>query len=145
MNDRISVYNAWHYSLLWTKSVMPKIKDQLNANEPFGERMARLRNESGYSQRDLAKETGISQRMIAYYEKQAKYPPTHVLPTLAKTLGLSLDQLMGLEKVKKNGKAQDTRLWRRFSKVEKLPPVKRKQIVQILDTFLESEKARKSG
>jgi len=52
---------------------------------------------------------------------------------------------MGLEKSKKNGRTQDTRLWRRFSQVEKLPPPKRKQIVQILDAFLGSEKVKKSG
>lgn len=42
-------------------------------------------------------------------------------------------------------KFQDTRLWRRFSQVEKLPPPKRKQIVQILDAFLGCEKAKKTG
>ncbi len=37
------------------------------------------------------------------------------------------------------------RFWRRFSQVEKLPPPKHKQIVQILDAFLVSEKAKKTG
>ena len=68
-----------------------------------------------------------------------------MLPQLAKVLGVSADQLMGLEKTKKNGRTQDTRLWRRCSQVEKLPPPKRKQIVQILDAFLGSEKMKKSG
>ncbi len=64
---------------------------------------------------------------------------------MAKALKVSTDELMGVEKTKKNGKTQDTRLWRRFSQVEKLPPPKRKQIVQILDAFLGSEKAKKTG
>ena len=82
---------------------MSKIKVQSDGKEPFGERMARLRNESGYSQRDLARETGISQRMIAYYEKQAQYSPTQVMPILAKSLGVSVDQLLGTEKSKGDG------------------------------------------
>jgi len=53
--------------------------------------------------------------------------------------------LMVLTLMVQNGKTKDTRLWRRFSQVEKLPPPKRKQIVQILDAFLGSEKAKKSG
>ena len=76
----------------------------------------------------------------------------NILPHLAKALGVSADELMGLEKTKKNGRTQDTRLWQRpatpkawFSQVEKLPPPKRKQIVQILDAFLGSEKAKKGG
>jgi hypothetical protein len=64
---------------------------------------------------------------------------------LAKALRVTSDQLLGLEKIGDNGKTKDSRLWRRFSQVEKLPPPKRKQIVQILDAFLGSEKVKKAG
>jgi hypothetical protein len=40
---------------------------------------------------------------------------------------------------------RDTRPWRRFSQVEKLPNPDRKQIVQILDAFLEREKLKKAS
>jgi hypothetical protein len=46
------------------------------------------------------------------------------------------DQLLGVEQVKANGRVRDTRLWRRFSQVEKLPPAERKPIVQVIDAFL---------
>jgi transcriptional regulator with XRE-family HTH domain len=118
---------------------MSKNKDQSDGKEPFGERMARLRNDSGYSQRDLARETGISQRMIAYYEKQAQYPPTHVLPILAKSLQVSVDQLLGIEESKGDGKKTDMRLWRRFSQIEKLDAKEKRKIMQLLDTFIENE------
>jgi hypothetical protein len=61
------------------------------------------------------------------------------------SLKVSSDQLLGIETVKGNGRTHDNRLWRRFSQVEKLPPPKRKQIVQILDPFLGSEKVKKTG
>jgi transcriptional regulator with XRE-family HTH domain len=85
---------------------MPKLKAQQDNIESFRNQMARLRNERGYSQRDLARETSISQRMIAYYEKQAQYPPTHVLPVLAKALGVSVDQLLGVRKAGRSFKMQ---------------------------------------
>jgi transcriptional regulator with XRE-family HTH domain len=72
--------------------------------------MAQLRTAAGYSQRDLAAGIGISQRMIAYYEKQTQHPPTHLLPALARALGVTADQLLGTEKVKSNGKGKDSRL-----------------------------------
>ncbi len=65
-------------------------------HENFGNRMARLRQTAGYSQRELAAEIGISQRMVAYYEKETDYPPTHLLPLLAKTLAVSADLLLGV-------------------------------------------------
>jgi len=72
----------------------------LSLIKSFGERLARLRQEAGLSQRDLAAEVNISQRMVAYYEKQTTHPPTHLLPLLAKALGVSSDQLLGINEVK---------------------------------------------
>jgi transcriptional regulator with XRE-family HTH domain len=124
---------------------MAKRKIQVNEKgESFGDRLARLRQAAGLSQRDLAAEVGISQRMVAYYEKETGHPPTHLFPLLAKALHVSADQLLGLETVKENGRTRDNRLWRRFSQVEKLPASERKQIVQFLDAFLEREKLRKA-
>ncbi len=144
MELKILAYNG--RDVIQEESVMPKMKVQLKENvESFGERLARLRKAAGFSQRELATELGISHRVIAYYEGETEHPPTHLLPHLAKALKVSADELMGLEKTKKNGRTQDTRLWRRFSQVEKLPPPKRKQIVQILDAFLGSEKVKKTG
>ena len=120
---------------------MPKIDEK----ESIGDRLARLRNERGYSQRDLSRETGISHRMIAYYEKQAQYPPTHVLPILAKALGISLDQLFGMDKIKKDGNNKDMRLWRRFSQIEKFDVKEKRKIIQLLDTFIENERLKQEA
>jgi len=140
----ILAYNEWHDAM--EELVMPRRKTQLKeSSESFGERLARLRQAAGYSQRDLARELGISQRMVVYYEKEAERLPTHLLPRLARILGVSADQLLGLEKEKRNGRVRDTRLWRRFSEVEKLPPARRKPIVQVIDAFLRGEKAEKGG
>jgi hypothetical protein len=50
---------------------------------------------------------------------------------------------LGLEKIKYSVRHRDNRIWRRFSQVEKLPTTQRKQIVQILNAFLEREKLKK--
>ena len=140
MKNKIWVYNT-RYNFTQGNVVMPKKMDLDNAAS-FGERMAKLRHAAGYSQRDLAKETGISQRMIAYYEKQAKYPPTHLLPVLVKVLGTTADELLGIKKNKNGGKKKDMRLWRRFSQVENLEAKEKRQILQLLDTFIEKERLK---
>lgn len=124
---------------------MAKLNVNIENIESVGERIARLRNERGYSQRDFAIETGISHRMIAYYEKQAQNPPTHVLPILAKALGVSIDQLFGMEKIKADGKNKDMRLWRRFSQIERLDTKEKRQVIQLLDTFIEKERLKKQA
>lgn len=122
--------------------IVPKRKTTLpDSGESCGGRLARFRKAAGFSQRALAAELGISHRMVAYYEKQTEHPPTHLMPLLTKALGVSADQLLGLEKVQEGGRRRDTKLWRRFSQVEKLPPEKRKPIIQLMDAFLKSQKA----
>ncbi|HBE73043.1 MAG TPA: hypothetical protein DDW31_02970 [candidate division Zixibacteria bacterium] len=51
--------------------------------------------------------------------------------------------MMGLDKLNAAPKTKDNRLYRRLSQLEKLPAKERKQIVQLLDTYLEREKLRK--
>jgi transcriptional regulator with XRE-family HTH domain len=144
MKLKILKYNSRH-DTPQKEFIMPRKRIPVsNSAESFGERLTRFRQAAGFSQRDLAAEIGISQRMVAYYEKETEHPPTHLLSILARALGVTADQLLGTEKVKDNGKQRDNRLWRRFSQVEKLPPTKRKQIVQILDAFLGTEKLKKN-
>jgi transcriptional regulator with XRE-family HTH domain len=119
---------------------MPKHKHPSTENgETFGQRLARLRKVAGYSQPGLAREIGISKRMVIYYEKESSHPPTHLLTVLAKALGVTTDQLLGVEKVKEN-RTKDIRLWRRFTEVEKLSPALRKHIAEYIDNLLEKEK-----
>lgn len=116
--------------------IMPRPRRGSTETAPFGERLARFRQAAGFSQRELAAEVGISYRMVAYYEKETAYPPTHLLSQLAKTLGVSADQLLGIEPVREASRTRDSRLWRRFKQLEKLPPAQRRPILQVLDAFL---------
>ncbi len=57
--------------------VMSKRKVRLTEpGESFGARLSRFRQAAGFSQRDLAAEVGISQRMVVYYEKECQRVPT---------------------------------------------------------------------
>lgn len=124
---------------------MSKTKIQIDpGEEPFGTRLAYFRQKAGYSQRDLARETGISQRMIAYYEKQPQYPPMHVLTTLAGALGISLQDAMG-GKSKRSGEPRDMRLRRRLEQIEGLEEKEKRQVIQLLDTFIENNRLKQQA
>ena len=125
---------------------MPRrIKVPQTTEETFGKRLARLRKAAGYSQQDLAKEIGISQRMVAYYEGETDQPPTALLPLIAQALHTSTDELLGLRPVRKVKTRVDGRLARRLKQLEKLPPRERRQVVQVLDAFLEREQLKKKA
>lgn len=120
---------------------MPR-KIHAEAAQGFGERLAKLRKAAGITQTAFAEEVGISQRMMAYYEGPTAHPPANMLPTMARTLGVSVDTLLGLETSKRRAKATDTRLVRRLQEIEKMGATEKRQILQIIDTFIERDKLK---
>jgi transcriptional regulator with XRE-family HTH domain len=109
----------------------------------FGARLAALRKAAGYTQLELAEEVGLSQRMMAYYESPRARPPTDVLPALAQALGVSIETLLGTGPMPKATRTKNTRLERRLKEIERLGAREKRQILQILDTFLDREKLRR--
>jgi hypothetical protein len=79
--------------------------------------------------------------MISYYEGQTEFPPSALMPKLSQLLSVSSDELLGIKPLKKN-KLPDTRLIRRVQKIEKLEATKKKQLFQIIDTFIEADQLR---
>lgn len=104
--------------------------------EPFGQRMARLRKAAGYSQRSLATELGISFRMVAYYEAQTEHIPAHLLPRLADALGITVDQLLGREAISPRKKPENQQLLRKLRRVELLPPRARTAVIDHIEALL---------
>ncbi len=105
----------------------------------FGERLASLRKAAGFTQVELAAELGISQRMVAYYESPAATPPANLLPQIAAALGVSIDELFGVGAPKRRLAKQegDSRLRRRLLAIEKLDVADKRQVLQLLDAFIE--------
>jgi transcriptional regulator with XRE-family HTH domain len=48
----------------------------------------------------MPKKVGVSKRVIAYYEAEDAQPPGPMLPDLARALGVTTDELLGLESIR---------------------------------------------
>ena len=113
--------------------------------ETFGARLAALRKAAGYTQIEFATEVGITQRMVAYYEAPDANAPAHLLPQMATTLGVSVDVLLGTKPPKRVKQMAANRLERRLLEIEKLDVKAKRQITQLLDTFIEHEKLKRKS
>lgn len=113
------------------------------ASNGFGARLAALRKQAGITQTALAAEIGVSQRMMAYYEGPTANPPANLLPAMASALGVSVEALLGTETAKRKTKAVDTRMQRRLLQIATLPPEERRQILQLVDAFIERGQLKK--
>jgi transcriptional regulator with XRE-family HTH domain len=62
----------------------------------FSSRLRQLRENSGWTQKDLAKKLNLTQSTIAYYESDRKKPTLENAIIIAKTFSISLDYLLGI-------------------------------------------------
>ncbi len=70
----------------------------------FGENIKRLRKEKGLTQEALAEIFGFSFQAISKWERNESYPDITVLPTIATYFNISVDDLLGVDKAKKEEK-----------------------------------------
>lgn len=63
----------------------------------LGKRLAEQRKAAGITQVQLAEATGMSQRMISYYEKTEDHPLAKLLRHFSTALNVSADELLGLD------------------------------------------------
>lgn len=114
------------------------LPDQL---ETIGQRLARIRKEKGYTQIELAEKVGLVQAMISDYEVGKLRVLGETAIQLAKALGISTDELLGLKKIKSNGKKLTSRLRRRMDQIQTLPPHKQKTLLTTIDAFIKGMQA----
>jgi transcriptional regulator with XRE-family HTH domain len=101
----------------------------------LGQRMAELRSQRGMTQAQLADSLELKQQVIASYETGRRRPPASLLPSLARVLGVSVEELLGqAPPVAKRGPAP--KLQRQVEMISRLPKAKQRLVSQLLDTIL---------
>ena len=104
-----------------------------------GTRLATLRKAAGLSQAELARAIGVPQQNVAYWETHAKPPRSDVLPTMAKVLGVRVEDLLGETPVaRKPGPVG--RLQRVFETASDLPRRDQQLIADFIETLVERHK-----
>lgn len=102
----------------------------------FGLRIASLRKDLDLTQQQLADLLGVSQQMVASYEVGRRRVPVSLLPTLARSLAVSVEALLG-ESDKRSGKrGPSPKLQQQLEQVSRLPKAKQMAIAQVLDSML---------
>ena len=111
----------------------------------LGARIAKTRKEHGLTQQELSEQLGVAQQTLAHYEVGRARMPASMLPTVARLLTLSLDELMGqplpraartssTTRAGKRGPA--SRLEQQIQAVAQLPKTKQQFVSQMLDAVL---------
>ena len=106
------------------------------ARPPLAARIATLRKDAGLSQAELAKRIGTNASNVAFWELSGTPPRGEILPALARELGVSVDELLGLSPQKTpiaKGRLQEV-----FHAAAKLPRRQQQKIIEVVEALLKA-------
>jgi transcriptional regulator with XRE-family HTH domain len=101
----------------------------------IGRNIRELRKNKGLSQADLARQTGVSQKVISAYERSYRLPPSTFIPRVAETLGTTPDALYDTGEGKIGGLKKNS-LWKIVERLESVPEKEREKVYEIIDNYL---------
>lgn len=103
----------------------------------MGARMASARKAQHRTQQQVADQLGIAQQTLAHYEVGRLRPPASLLPPMAESLGLTLEELLGHEAKSSAGKHGPTpKLQKQFERISQLPRTTQRVVMNMLDGVL---------
>jgi transcriptional regulator with XRE-family HTH domain len=111
-----------------------------NESKNLGKNIRALRLEKGWTQRDLAAKLGTTQKTITAYECSTRHPTAEKIPAIAAIFGVTVNDLYGATFEKKNGKAKNPKLWKKFEQVEQLPDTDKRTVFRMIDGLFAQKK-----
>lgn len=102
----------------------------------LGARIAQLRKDNQITQVQLAQTLGVSQPTVNAYELGQRRVPVSALPLLARTLGVSLEDLVGTtpSTLRKRGPA--SKLQQHLERISALPKPRQRAVMDVIEAML---------
>jgi len=102
----------------------------------LGERVAQLRKARSITQVQLAQALGVSQQTVQAYEVGRRRIPVSTLRLLAKTLDVSLDELMAEGKHSPRKRGPVPQVQRQLERISALPKPKQRAVMDVIEALL---------
>lgn len=109
------------------------------SDRPFyralGLRIAAARKAAGLTQTQLAEQLGLAQQTLAHYEAGRLRVALALLTPLARTLGVSTEELIG-EQAPPGKRGPVPKLQQQMERIQRLPKSQQRFVMQMIDTVL---------
>jgi len=102
----------------------------------LGARIAQLRRDSHITQVQLAETLGISQSTVNAYELGHRRVPVSTLPLLARTLGVSVEALIGEEPNMTRKRGRAPKLQQHLERISALPKPRQRAVMDVIEAML---------
>jgi transcriptional regulator with XRE-family HTH domain len=113
----------------------PMTQEEKAFFKALGARIATLRKDSAITQVQLAEAMSVSQQTVASWEVGRRGVPVSNLPALARTLGVSVETLIG-EKAAPAKRGPTPKLQQQVERLSRLPQAKQRVVMEMLEGFL---------
>lgn len=120
----------------YNKIVQYKERKTYMEKTDFGRRIRKLRIDKGYSMQDLANKLNVTKSSINMWENSNSIPKDNILIALSKIFNVSIDYLLGNEKMEEKVPENKTLHYIQRN-LEKLDEQKLKQAEKILQTVFD--------
>lgn len=120
---------------LWIETVAIS-KDERAFFAQLGARVAELRKAQHITQTQLAETLGVSQQTVNAYEAGHRRIPVSSLPTLAATLTVSVEELIGVPQSAGKKRGPAPKLQQQIERIQQLPKPQQRFVMQMLETVL---------
>ncbi len=127
--------------LVMPKKSKKRAQAESGGAETIGQRLARLRRERGLTQVMLAEGVGIIQALVSDYERDKLRVNPEITVRLAQALGVSTDELLGLQPTKSSVRQPSRKVLRRLEQIENLPRRDQDALFRTIDAFLSKSTA----
>ncbi len=124
----------------WSAVVANRRRKQPSTEGGFGPRLAEFRQSRGLTQEELGERLGLSNRMVAYYERDEASPPGPILAALAQALDVSTDELLAVKPPADRRGKKSARLLKRLQRIEELPPADQRAVLKFVDALVQSRR-----
>lgn len=106
---------------------------------PFGERLAALRKERGWTQPQLAERLNVTVKMVTYLERQAKNPTAKTIEQIAQVFDVPVNALLNTAKVPNGArKPGPPARWEQLSRrLATLPRGRQRVVIDMLEGLLD--------
>lgn len=102
----------------------------------LGSRIAQRRKDSHLTQVQLAETLGVSQPTMNAYELGQRRVPVSALPVLAKSLGVSLEELLGEPDAATKKRGPTPKLQQHMERISQLPKPRQRMVLEMLEAVL---------
>lgn len=131
------------YTRLMPKKSKLKLMPVNFDKESLGQRLARIRKERGFTQKDVADRTGLIQALVSDYERGRLRLAADMIVRFAVALGITTDELLR-PNVRKTPPPRkiSRKVLQRLERIDSLPRYQQRALLTTIDSFLRAGAAR---